>query len=143
MPNVNRKAERCKGRDATERNTAEEWSYPTGMVWCQMKMSGMAILKCAELQKQFGCGSRTQFTMTAHTRPANIPYFWPWLERQRECPKRAHEKEVRELRLVLTPLRVVDKSTKNPRAYRCPACGEHKAFGARQCRRCWRRSLNR
>jgi hypothetical protein len=143
MPNVNRKTERWKSGDALDRNTAEEWSYPTGMVWCPMKMSGMAILKCAELQKQFGCGSRSQFTMTTHTKPLNIPFFWPWLQRRRECPQRAPEKEVRELRLVLTPLRSVDKSTKNPHAYRCPACGERKAFGARQCRRCWRLSLNR
>ena len=143
MPNVNRKTERWKSRDAIDRNTAEEWSYPTGMVWCPMKMSGMAILKCAELQKQFGCGSRSQFTTTTHTNPLNIPFFWPWLQRRRECPQRAPEKEVRELRLVLTPLRSVDKSTKNPRAYRCPACGERKAFGARQCRRCWRLSLSR
>ena len=58
-------------------------------------------------------------------------------------PRRANDKEVRELRLVLSPLRLVEKSRKNPRAYRCPACGDHKAFGARQCRRCWRLSARK
>ena len=72
-----------------------------------------------------------------------VPFFWPWLRRGRDCPGRANEEEVRELRLALSPLRSVEKSSKNPRVYRCPACGGRKAFGARQCRRCWRHAVRR
>jgi len=103
------------------------------MVWCPMKKSGMALMKCAELQKQFGCGSLRQLRIITTTKPENVPFFWPWLRRGRECPERANEKEVRELRLALSPLKSVEKSRKNPRTYRCPACGSRKAFGARQC----------
>jgi len=106
-----------------------------------MKKSGMALMKCAELQKQFGCGSLRQFRAVTTTKPENVPFFWPWLRRGRECPERANEKEVRELRLALSPLKSVEKSRKNPRAYRCPACRGRKAFGAHQCRRCWRLSV--
>lgn len=28
----------------------------TGMVWCPVKLSGIAILRCAEYQKALGCG---------------------------------------------------------------------------------------
>jgi len=138
MPSVIRKAEPWKSTGSAGRRAAEEWSYPTGMVWCPMKMSGMAVMKCAELQKQLGCGSLRQLKMITTTKPGNAPFFWPWLRRGRECPERANEIAVRELRLALSPLRSVEKSSKNPRAYRCPACGGRKAFGARRCRRCWR-----
>ena len=143
MAGVIRKTEPWKNRGVVNRIAPEEWSYPTGMVWCPMKMSGMAVMKCAELQKELGCGSLRQFRVTTTTKPGNVPFFWPWLRRGRECPERASEKEVRELRLALSPLRSVEKSRKNPRAYRCPACGGRKAFGARQCRRCWRLSVRR
>jgi ribosomal protein L40E len=143
MSNVIRKAELWKSRGSVERNAAEEWSYPTGMVWCPMKMSGMAIMKCAELQKEFGCGSLKQLTTLRSRKPGNVQFFWPWLRRGRECPERANEKEVRELRLALSPLKSVEKSKKNPRAYHCPGCGGRKAFGARQCRRCWRLSMTK
>jgi len=116
----------------------DQWGYPSGMVWCPMKMSGMALMKCAELQRQLGCGSAKQFRTIARARPEPAPCSWPWLGRGRECPQRAGEKEVRELRLVLSPLKLVEKSRKNPRAYRCSGCGDQKAFGARLCRRCWR-----
>jgi hypothetical protein len=79
--------------------------------------------------------------MITNTNPENVPFFWPWLRRSRECPQRANEKEVRELRLALSPLKSVEKSRKNPGAHRCSACGGRKAFGARQCRRCWRLSV--
>jgi len=95
------------------------------------------------VQKQFGCGSLSQFRVITTTKPGNVPFFWPWLRRSRECPERAGEKDVRELRLALSPLKSVEKSRKNPRAYRCPACGSRKAFGARQCRRCWRLFVRR
>jgi hypothetical protein len=108
-----------------------------------MKMSGIAIMKCAALQKQLGCGSLKQFRNLTATKPGSVPFFWPWLRRRRECPERADDKEVRELRLELSPLRSVEKSTKNPRAYRCSACGGRKAFAARQCRRCWRVTVRR
>jgi hypothetical protein len=143
MSSVNRTAQLWKNRASVERNAAEEWGYPTGMVWCPMKMSGIAVMKCAELQKQLGCGSVRQFRILTMTKPENAPFFWPWLRRGGECPMRASEKEVRELRLVLSPLRPVEKSRKNPRAYRCPACGDRKAFGSRHCRRCWRFSVTR
>jgi len=143
MANVIRKAELWKSRASVDRTMADEWVYPTGMVWCPMKMSGIAVMKCAELQKEHGCGSLKQFRIVTTTKPANVPFFWPWLRRGRECPERASEKEVRELRLALSPLQLVEKSRKNPRAYRCPACGDSKAFGARQCRRCWRVSVTK
>jgi ribosomal protein L40E len=141
MAGVNGKAQAWKSWGSHERVAAEDWSYPTGMVWCPMKMSGMAVMKCAELQKHLGCGSLRQFKMIATTKPASAGLFWPWLRRGRECPQRAEEKEVRELRLALSPLKVVDKSRKNPRAYVCPACGGDKSFGARRCRRCWHGSV--
>jgi hypothetical protein len=143
MAGVIRKAEVWKRRDSAERIAAEEWSYPTGMVWCPMKMSGMALMKCAEMQKEFGCGSLRQLRIIKTTKPGNVPFFWPWLRRGRECPERAGEKAVRELRLALSPLRSVEKSRKNPRTYSCTACGGRKAFGARHCRRCWRLSVRR
>src|SRR5919109_499568 len=143
MLGVTKKAELLKNQRPVDRIAAEEWNYPTGMVWCPMKMSGMAIMKCAELQKTFGCGSLRQFRIITTTKPGNVPFFWPWLRRGRECPARAADKEVRELRLTLSPLKSVEKSRKNPRAYRCPACGGRKVFGARQCRRCWRLAVKR
>ena len=143
MSGVIRKAELWKRRGTVERIAAEEWSYPTGMVWCPMKMSGMALMRCAQMQKEFGCGSLRQLRIITTTKPGNVPFYWPWLRRGRECPERADEKEVRELRLALSPLRSVEKSRKNPRGYRCPACGDRKAFGARQCRHCWRLSVSR
>ena len=141
MSGVIGKSEQWKNRGPVARIAAEPWTYPTGMVWCPMKMSGMALMKCAELQKEFGCGSLRQFRIITATKPGNVPFCWPWLRRGRECPERADEKEVRELRLELSPLKLVEKSSKNPRAYHCPACGGGKAFGARQCRRCWRLAI--
>jgi hypothetical protein len=143
MSRAAKKAEPWKNWTSADRIPAEESSYPTGMVWCPMKMSGMAIMKCAELQKQFGCGSLRQFRIITTTKPGNIPYFWPWLRRGRECPERAPDKDVRELRLALSPLKAVEKIRKNPRTTQCPACGSCKAFGARQCRRCWLLSVRR
>ena len=143
MSRVITKRELWKSRGSVDRIAADEWSYPTGMVWCPMKMSGMTVMKCAELQKQFGCGSLRQFRIIMTSKPGNVPFSWPWLRRRRECPERANETEVRELRLALSPLRLVEKSRKNPRAYRCPSCGDRKAFGARHCRRCWRLSVRR
>ena len=143
MSGGNIKAESWKIPRPVDRIAAEEWNYPTGMVWCPMKMSGMALLKCAELQKEFGCGSLKQFRIVTTTKPGNVPFHWPWLRHGRECPKRANEKDVRELRLALSPLKSVEKSRKNPRAYHCPDCGGGKAFDARQCRPCWRLSARR
>jgi len=138
MPNASRKTEPWKNGASVQWIPAEGWNYPSGMVWCPMKMSGMAILKCAELQKEHGCGSLREFANMARSNPESALLRWPWLRRHRECPERAPEKEVRELRLVLTPLKLVEKSRKNPHAYRCPACGGEKAFSARRCRRCYR-----
>lgn len=128
---------------AADRVALDEYGYPSGMVWCPMKMSGMAVMKCSEMQKQLGCGSLKQLRIILSTKPGNVPFHWPWLRRRRECPERASEEEVRELRLALSPLKPVEKSTKNPKAYRCPGCGERKAFGARRCRRCWRLSVKK
>ena len=140
MAGVSKKIEPWRDRD---RLAEENWSYPTGMVWCPMKTSGIAIMRCAELQREHGCGSLRQFKIVTTSKPEHAPFFWPWLRRRRECPKRANDKDVRELRLVLTPLKSVEKSRKNPRAYCCPACGGGKSFGARQCRRCWRSRVKR
>jgi hypothetical protein len=111
--------------------------YPTGMVWCPMKMSGMAIMKCARLQKDLGCGTRRELQTLKATKPERVVLFWPWLRNRGECPERATEKQIREILLTLTPLKLVERSRKNPRTYRCPRCGGPKIFGARQCRRCW------
>jgi hypothetical protein len=119
----------------------ETFTYPTGMVRCPMKMSGIAILRCARLQKDLGCGSRRELTILQATKPERVSLFWPWLRRGSECPERATEKEVRELMLAITPLKLVDRSRKNPRAYRCSGCGGRKTFGARRCRQCWRLSV--
>lgn len=143
MSGAARKVDLLESRVPVHRSQAEEWGYPTGMVWCPMKMSGMAVMKCAELQKQLGCGSLRQLRIITGAKSGNVPSFWPWLRRSRECPERASEQEVRELRRALSPLKPVEKSRKNPRAYRCPACGDRKSFGARQCRRCWRPSGNK
>jgi hypothetical protein len=143
MAGVIKKADLSNNRGSVDRLAVDEWSYPTGMVWCPMKMSGMAVMKCAELQKKLGCGSLRQFNIITTAQPANGLFFWPWLRRGRECPERAREKEVRELRLALSPLRSMEKSRKNPRAYRCPTCGRRKAFTSRQCRRCWHLSMRK
>jgi ribosomal protein L40E len=143
MSGITKKAELRKSWGSADRFAVDEWSYPTGMVWCPMKMSGMAVMKCAQLQKQLGCGSLRQFTIMKAAKPANVSFFWPWLRHGRECPERANEKEVRELRLALSPLRLVEKGRKNFRAAHCPACGGGKSFGARQCRRCWYRSVRK
>jgi hypothetical protein len=143
MLGVTRKADVKKIRRPTDRYALDEWGYPSGMVWCPMKMSGMALMKCAAMQKQFGCGSLRQFKTLATAKPETVRFFWPWLRRRRECPARADDKELRELRLALTPLRPIEKSRKNPRAYNCPACGGRKVFGAQRCRRCWRNFVTR
>jgi hypothetical protein len=143
MPSVNRKTDLWKFRRSESRPAAEEWTYPTGMVWCPMKMSGIAVMRCADLQKEFGCGTIRQFRMITTAVHGHVPFYWPWLRRRRECPQRASDEEVRELRLALSPLKPVDKIRKNPRAYRCPGCGGRKAFGARQCRGCWRVAVRR
>ena len=107
MSGVIKKAQLFKRRRSVEPIVAKEWSYPTGMVWCPMKMSGMALMKCAEMQKQFGCGSIKQFKVITLTKPGDVLLYWPWLRRGPECPERADEKEVRELRLALSPLKLV------------------------------------
>ena len=137
MSNLIGKAGLWKSRESVDWIPTQGWNYPTGMVWCPMKMSGMANLKCAELQKELGCGSLKEFKIIAAAKPGKTPIAWPWLRRGRPCPERAPDQDVRQLRLALSPLKSVEKSRKNPRAYRCPACGGDKAFGARQCRRCW------
>ena len=122
---------------------AERSVYPTGMIWCPMKMSGMAIMKCARLQRDLGCGTRRELQMLKATKPERFVLFWPWLRNRIECPERATEKQIREILLTLTPLKLVERSRKNPRTYRCPRCGGPKIFGARQCRRCWRISVRK
>jgi len=142
MPNVLRNGGFNKRSDG-HRIALDEWGYPSGMVWCPMKMSGMALMKCAELQKQFGCGTLRQLRSISVSKPNHVPFFWPWLRGRRECPQRANDQQIRELRLELTPLKLIEKSRQNPRAYKCPACGGRKAFDARQCRRCWRNSIKK
>ena len=115
----------------------ETFDYPTGMVWCPMKMSGMAIMKCARLQKELGCGTRRDLQRLKTTRPERFLLFWPWLQRRGECSNRAREGQVREILRALSPLKLAERSRKNPRGYRCPKCGGHKTFSARQCRPCF------
>ena len=69
--------------------------YPTGMIWCPMKMSGMAIMKCARLQKDLGCGTRRELQTLKATKPERVVLFWPWLRNRVECPERATEKQIR------------------------------------------------
>jgi hypothetical protein len=88
MPNVIRSAGFNK-RPNDNRIALDECGYPSGMVWCPMKMSGMALMKCAELQKQFGCGTIRQLKITSLTKPDNVPFFWPWLRGRRENPAKS------------------------------------------------------
>jgi hypothetical protein len=119
------------------------FDYPTGMVWCPMKMSGMAVMRCARLQRELGCGTLRELQTVKANRPERVVLFWPWLRRRGECPERATEKQIRELLLAVTPLKLVQHTRKDPRAYRCPRCGGRKIFGARQCRQCWLASVRR
>ena len=123
-------------RPPAERESVDEFGYPSGMVWCPMKMSGMALMKCAEMQKRLGCGTLRQFKLLATTKPASMTLYWPWLKRSTECRARAKDKEVRELRVALSPLKLVKKPAIP--AQQCPQCGGRKASVARQCRQCWR-----
>jgi len=79
-------------RKAISSVPSETFAYPTGMVWCPMKMSGMAIMRCARLQKDLGCGTRRALQTLRATNPERAVLFWPWLRRQGECPERATEK---------------------------------------------------
>jgi hypothetical protein len=140
MPGVTKKTELQKSRRSAHRVAAEDWSYPTGMVWCPMKMSGMAIMKCAKLQSELGCGSLRQLKMIS-ANAGTVPFLWPWLRRNRECRHRAGEEEIHELLQTVSPPGSIDKSRKSTRVHPCPTCGGRKAFAARQCRRCWRDSV--
>jgi hypothetical protein len=140
MPGVTKKTELRKSRRSADRIATEEWSYPTGMVWCPMKMSGMAVMKCAKLQDELGCGSLRQLKMIS-ANAGSVPFLWPWLRRNRECRHRASEEEIHGLWEALSSPGSIEKSRKNPRARCCPTCGGSKAFAARQCRRCWRDSV--
>jgi len=122
---------------------AEIFEYPTGMVWCPMKMSGMAVMRCARLQKELGCGTRRELQTLKTTKPERFVFVWPWLRRRSECPARATEKQIREVLLAITSLKLVERSRKNPRAYRCTGCGGRKTFSARRCRQCWLVSMGR
>src|SRR5215467_1368303 len=115
----------------------EDFAYPTGMVWCPMKMSGMAIMKCARLQRELGCGTRRDLQILKTTKPERFLLFWPWLQRRGACSNRATEEQVREILRALSPLKLAEHSRKNPRRYRCPKCGGRKTFSARQCRPCF------
>ena len=44
MSGVLRKAGLLKTRASVDRIAVDEWGYPSGMVWCPMKMSGMALM---------------------------------------------------------------------------------------------------
>ena len=114
----------------------EIFEYPTGMVWCPMKMSGMAVMKCARLQRELGCGTRRDLRMLKASKPERFR-LWPWIQRRGECSNRATEEQIREILRALSPLKLADRSRKNPRTYRCPKCGGRKTFGARQCRACF------
>ena len=138
-----RKATSYLGETLGNRAAPEVFNYPTGMVWCPMKMSGMAIMRCARLQKDLGCGTLRELRMLKATKPERVVLFWPWLRRRGECPERATEKQTRELLLALTPLKLAQHSRKNPRNYRCHGCGGRKVFAARQCRQCWLLSVRR
>ena len=135
MASVMKKSTASKTRSSREHVVLDEYGYPSGMVWCPMKMSGMALMKCAEMQKQMGCGTLKQFKLLATSKPGVVPFHWPWLRRFRECLERAGEKEVRELRVALSPLKLVKKSRKNS-SDQCPECGGRKISNARQCWRC-------
>jgi ribosomal protein L40E len=116
---------------------AEIFEYPTGMVWCPMKMSGMAIMKCARLQKELGCGTRRDLQILKATDPNRFMLFWPWLQRRGECSNRARDEQIREILRALSPLKLAERSRKNPRSYVCQTCGGRKTFGARHCRKCF------
>jgi len=125
------------------RQRSEAVGYPTGMVWCPMKMSGMGIMKCARLQRNLGCGTLRELRALKTSQPKGGVFFWPWLQRRGECPERATEVEIREILLAITPLKLVKNSENNLRSDHCRGCGGRKGIGARQCRRCWKFSAKK
>ena len=62
-------------RKAISSVPSETFAYPTGMVWCPMKMSGMAIMRCARLQKDLGCGTRLALQTLRATNPERVVLF--------------------------------------------------------------------
>lgn len=122
----------------TNRRVADEFGYPTGMVWCPMKMSGMGIMRCARLQRKMGCGTLRELRALKASNPKDGLFLWPWLKRRGECAQRATEGEIREILLAITPLKLVKNSDDKLRSNRCPHCGGRKGIGSRRCRRCWK-----
>ncbi|HXG51446.1 MAG TPA: hypothetical protein VNN77_08595 [candidate division Zixibacteria bacterium] len=119
------------------RRPDDSFDYPTGMVWCPMKMSGMAVMRCARLQRELGCGTLNDLRLLKTIKPQRVVLFWPWLKRWGECPERATEKEFRELLRAVTPLRLVRSPSRERDRCRCPGCGGPKGASASLCRPCW------
>ena len=72
----------------------------------------MAIMRCARLQKELGCGTRRTLQTLRTSNPERIVFSWPWLRRRDECPERATEKQVREILLAITPLKLAERIRK-------------------------------
>src|SRR5437762_13883431 len=98
---------------------SEIFEYPTGMVWCPMKMSGMDIMRWARLQKELGCGTRRELHTLKATKPERFVLSWPWLRRRGEWPERATEKQVPEILLGVSRLKLVERSRTQPRTDQC------------------------
>lgn len=72
----------------------DEGEY-TGMVWCPMKKSDIAVMRCGENQDQLGCGKRRS------GRPRNGVMPWPWLLKTGVCKTRATEEQIRAVNSVV------------------------------------------
>jgi len=93
----------------------EKGLSPSGMVWCPMKMSEIATMKCAEYQAAFGCGATLTLSLSRLRERERVRASraksakaakedaspWPWLRRHGVCPTRATEEEIREARGVM------------------------------------------
>ena len=85
----------------------------SGMVWCPIKKSGIAMMRCGEYQEQLGCG--------------------------RSCRMKAPKEQLSEIRELLKQRIKEPYFSKGDQEgrYTCPACGgRKKSVEGRVCRPC-------
>lgn len=92
----------------------------TGMVWCPQRLSEIAVMRCAEYQKEFGCGSRLLTTGGP-------------------CLFRATPGQIRQAQAAQSE-RLKEPSHDAAGSYICPQCGGAKALKRSPlCRSCARK----
>ena len=52
----------------------------------------MAVMRCARLQKELGCGTRRRLQTLRTSNPERIVFSWPWLRRSRRVPRAGDRK---------------------------------------------------